>query len=85
MTYAQCYNDLAARNYAHEETMWEQRLDAIADRAVEVESWSVDQLRSKLSPHQQEVIDEIVNGVAEKLLDQWAKDNERDEPLDAWD
>ena len=85
MTYAQCYNDLAARNYAHEEAMWEQRLDAIADRAVEVESWSVDQLRSKLSPHQQETIDEIVNSGAERLLDAWAKDNERDEPLDAWD
>ena len=80
-----CCNDIAARDHAHNTGLWEQRLDAIADRAVEVESWSVDELRSKLSPHQQEIIDEIVNGVAKKLLDQWAKDNERDEPLDAWD
>ena len=80
-----CYNDIAARDHAHNTGLWEQRLDAIADRAVEVESWSVDELRSKLSPHQQEVIDEIVSGVAEKLLDDWVASNQPDEPIGAWD
>ncbi|MEA3639946.1 MAG: hypothetical protein VBE63_08380 [Lamprobacter sp.] len=70
-----CYNDLAARNYAHSEALWEARLDTIGEKADELDAWSLESIRTKLKPHETETLDEIINTVAERMLDELARDN----------
>lgn len=73
MTNFPCWADIAARDYAADPT--EARMEAIAERAEQLESWSVECVRNQLKPHECEALDELLNSIAERELDAEARDN----------
>ena len=78
-----CYADRAARDYAYNESLWESHLDAVAELADDIDTWPLDQVRTKLKPHEAEALDEIISAVAERLLTTRAQES-FNEP-DLWD
>lgn len=63
-----CYNDIAARNHAAEESAWDDFYAALEPHQEEAETWTVNHLRDRLKPHECEALDEIISSVAERML-----------------
>lgn len=77
-----CFADIAARDYAHEEALYQRWEDEVWHKAAELESWPVQDIYQQLKPHEKETIDGIVATVAERLLRQHAE--ERAEDYEPW-
>lgn len=76
-----CWADMAAAEYA-DDTI-EDYIEAVSEISDELDGWAVECVRKKLKPHEAEILDGIIFDVAVRLLEERARDNQPDEPIDA--